>query len=210
MPPDLPLSREILFLSLAILVSLIRYATYFHSIYKKETRPHVFSWLNWGIMVGIGAYAQFTLDGGASVWALVFVSVTCLLIAFLSLFVGEKNITRSDWLAFIGALAVIPVWMGTQNPFFAIIALMVIDILSYYPTIRKSWNDPWGEPPVSYFWAGLRYFFALLAVPEFTVHTVAYPFFLMAGDWGFALYVVWRRQIMKKAMRTSGEILQGT
>lgn len=190
-------NREMVFAGLAMVVSVIRYGTYLYSIYKKETRPHVFSWLNWGIIVGIGAYAQFSLQGGASAWVLVVVSSTCLFIAFISLFAGEKNITKSDWAAFIGALVAIPVWLATKDPFAAILVLIAIDILTYYPTIRKSWNDPWGEPPVSYFWAGSRYFLALFAVPVFSVETLTYPFFLMASDWGFALYLVVRRYTLR-------------
>lgn len=124
---------------------------------------------------------------------LVLVSSTCLFIAGVALFVGEKNITRSDWLAFCGALLAIPVWLATSDPLAAIFVLIAIDILTYYPTIRKSWTDPWGEPPLSYFWAGSRYFFALFAVPVMNWDTMIYPFFLMASDWGFALYVLWRR-----------------
>ena len=186
------------FAYLAILVAVMRYGTYLWSIYKKETRPHIFSWLNWGIVTGIGAYAQFALNGGPSAWVLTVVSSTCLFIAFVSLFVGEKNITKSDWFAFIGALCAIPVWMLTDSPFLAIIMIILIDGLTYFPTVRKSWNDPWGEPPLSYFWAGLRYFLALFAVTNPSIETLTYPFFLMATDWGFAIYIVVRRACLNR------------
>jgi hypothetical protein len=185
-----------IFAGLAILVSVIRYGTYLWSIYKRETRPHIFSWFNWGTVTGIGAFAQFALDGGPSAWVLAVVASTCYFIAFVSLFVGEKNITRSDWMAFVGALLAIPVWMATDNPVMALIVIILIDGLTYFPTIRKSWHDPWGEPPKSYFWAGLRYFLALFAVENPSLETLVYPFFLMATDWGFALYVLWRRHIL--------------
>ena len=192
------IDTPILFAAIAIAVSVIRYATYLWSMYKKETTPHVFSWFNWGVVTGIGAAAQFQLEGGPSAWVLTVVSSTCFFISFLALFVGEKNITRSDWFAFIGALIAIPVWKATNDPFLAILVIIVIDILTYYPTIRKSWADPWGEPPISYFWAGSRYFFALFAVPEPTIQTLFYPFFLMSSDWGFALYLLWRRKVLSK------------
>lgn len=192
------LDRAVVFAALAIIVSLFRYGTYLWGMYKKETRPHVFSWLNWGIVTGIGAYAQLKLDGGLSTWVLVVVSATCLFIAFLALFVGEKNITKSDWVTFIGALLAIPIWQATSSPMLVILLIIVIDSLTYYPTFRKSWSDPWGEPPVSYFWAGLRYFLALFAVPEFNIMVMVYPFFLMASDWGFALYALWRRRVLSK------------
>ena len=199
--PDISVDRFVLFAFLAIVVSVIRYGTYLWSIYKKETKPHVFSWFNWGLVTGIGAYAQFQLDGGPSAWVLTVVASTCLFIAFVALFVGEKKITRSDWVAFIGALLAVPVWLLTDNPLFALFVVIVIDILSYYPTIRKSWNDPWGEPPVSYFWAGLRYFLALFAVPDPQFSTLLYPLFLMASDWGVALFLIVRRK--SKAMYTA-------
>lgn len=196
--PEINLTREVVFAGIGILVSLIRYGTYLWSIYKKETRPHVFSWLNWGVLVGIGAFAQAQLDGGPSVWVLALVSGTCLFIAFLALFVGEKNITRTDWYAFIGAAISIVIWQMSDNPTAAIGCIILIDALSYYPTIRKSWNDPWGEPPVSYLWAGSRYFFSLFAVPNASVASLTYPFFLMASDWGFAAFIYWRRKILEK------------
>jgi hypothetical protein len=195
------LSQTEIFAALAILVSVIRYGTYLWSIKKGETRPHIFSWLNWGLVTGIGAYAQMSLNGGPSAWVLAVVSATCLFIAFIALFVGEKNITKSDWFAFIGALLAIPIWVITDNPVMAIIVIITIDVLTYYPTIRKSWNDPWGEPPMSYFWAGLRYFLALFAVDNPSIETLVYPFFLMATDWGFALYALWRRYVLSGTIK---------
>ncbi len=196
--PALPFSHEMFFAGLGIFVSLIRYATYLWSIYKMETRPHVFSWLNWSLMVGIGAYAQFKLGGGPSVWILMLVSFTCFFISILALFVGEKNITRSDWYAFIGAIIAIVLWRLSQSPFAALVCLILVDSLSYYPTIRKSWNDPWGEPPVSYLWSGSRYFFALFAVPNPEISSLTYPFFLMITDWAFAFYIFIRRRVLEK------------
>lgn len=195
------LSQVEIFAVLAIIVSVIRYATYLWSVKKGETRPHIFSWFNWGTVTGIGAYAQFTLNGGPSAWVLAVVSCTCYFIAIIALFVGEKNITRSDWLSFIGALLAIPLWLITNNPVIAIVTIIIIDALTYFPTVRKSWYDPWGEPPTSYFWAGLRYFLALFAVTNPSLSTLAYPFFLMATDWGFALYVLWRRWVLSGSIK---------
>lgn len=192
------INTPLTFAILAIFVSIMRYGTYLYSIYKKETKPHFFTWFNFGLIVGIGTFTQFQLDGGYSIWVLGVVSFTCFFIAAISLFVGEKNITKSDWFAFIAALTAIPVWQATDDPMLAILIIIAIDILTYYPTIRKSWLSPWDEPPKSYFWAGLRYFLALFAITEPSFQTLCYPFFLMASDWGFALYLLWRRRVLSK------------
>jgi hypothetical protein len=97
------IGRAEIFGALAVIVSAIRYATYLHAMYRGTAKPHVFSWFNWGLLVAIGAVAQIHTGGGPSVWALVTVSAMCFFIAILALWIGEKNITRSDWFAFIGA-----------------------------------------------------------------------------------------------------------
>jgi len=193
------MSHEFFFLLFSTLASLIRYGTYCLSIYRKQTRPHVFSWFNWGLIVAVGAYAQFKLGGGPSVWGLVVVAVTCFAISLWALFIGEKNITRSDWAAGAGALLAVFFWRLTDNPLIALVFLILFDVLSYWPTLRKSWLDPWGEPPKSYFWAGLRYFFLLFAVPHPTLSSLLYPFWLMATDWAFMIYIIGRRKMLKKS-----------
>ena len=194
------LTSEI-FAFLAIFVAIMRYATYLRAIYLQQARPHVFTWFNIGLIVSIAAYAQVSLNGGPSTWVLIFIAATCFFIAALALFVGEKNITKSDWFAFCGALLAIPVWIYTEDPVWGIVVIIIIDFLSFYPTIRKSWHDPWGEPPISYFWGGLRYFLTLFAVAPFAIETLAYPFFLMVTEWGFALYVLYRRRILTKKLK---------
>jgi hypothetical protein len=185
--------QYIFFAIAAVVLATLRYGTYFWTIYKGETKPHAFSWLLWGTVTGIGTFAQFDLGGGPSAWALAFVSVTCLMIAVLSFFIGEKDYTRSDWMALIGCLIAIPVWQITDNAIGALFIIIIIDGLTYWPTIRKSFHKPDTEPPISYFFAGMRYFLILFAVPDPTWQTLMYPFFLMVADWGFAIYIVIRR-----------------
>jgi hypothetical protein len=181
------------FAILAVMVATARYGTYFWTMRKGETKPHAFSWLLWGVVTGIGTFAQFDLGGGPSAWALGFVSVTCLMISVLAFFIGEKDYTKSDWLALVGCFIAIAFWQLTDNALVAVLIIIVIDGLTYWPTIRKSYHKPDTEPPVSYFFAGLRYFLMLFAVPDATWQTLMYPFFLMATDWSFALYIIIRR-----------------
>lgn len=196
---DITLTREVIFAGLAIAVSLVRYATYFWALYKRTARPHVFTWLSWGLTVGIVTIAQFKMGGGPSVWPLAMVSIVCFIISFIALFIGEKDITRSDWLSFASVFIAIVLWQISKEPWVAVMCLLVTDIFSYYPTYRKSWNDPWGEPPVSYIWAGSRYFFTLFAVPDPTFWNMAYIFFSMISDWGLVVFIYWRRKVLAKS-----------
>jgi len=177
----------------AVVLATARYGTYCLTIWQGKTRPHAFSWLLWGAVTGVGTLAQFQLDAGPAAWALAYVSVSCLLISAVSFFIGERDYTKSDWCALAFCFCAIPVWKMTASPVAALFIVMLIDGLTYWPTIRKSFYRPQTEPPISYGLAGTRYFLMLFAVPHPTWENLAYPFFLMATDWGFALYIVIRR-----------------
>lgn len=188
------MDQYIFFAIAATLLSLLRYGTYFYTIHQGKTKPHAFSWLLWGTVTGIGTFAQFELNAGPAAWALAFVSVTCLMIAALSFFIGEKDYTKSDWFALVACFIAIPVWKITKNPLAALSIIILIDALTYWPTIRKSFRKPQNEPPISYIFAGTRYFLMLFAIPEPTWQNLVYPFFLMSFDWIFAAYVIIRRK----------------
>ncbi len=184
------------FAAAVVALATFRYATYFYTIYKGETKPHAFTWLLWGAVTGVGTIAQFELNAGPAAYALAFVSITCFLIAVLAFFIGEKDYTKTDWAALIICALAIPVWQITQNALVALAIIMTIDFLSYWPTIRKSYYKPDTEPPISSFFAGLRYFLMLFAIPDPTWENMMYPVFLMLADWGFAVYIIIRRAQM--------------
>lgn len=187
------MDQHLFFAILATLLSASRYGTYFYTIYKKETKPHAFSWLLWGTVTGVGTLAQFDLNAGPAAWALAFVSITCLGVAVLSFFIGERDYTKSDWAALFLSLMAIPVWKATDNPMTALLIVMSIDCMTYWPTIRKSFHKPQTEPPISYGFAGMRYFLMLFAVTNPNWENIIYPLFLMLTDWGFGIYIVVRR-----------------
>lgn len=184
---------EAYFAFAAIGLALVRYATYFYTIYKGETKPHAFSWLLWAVVTGIGAFGQYQVGGGPSVWALGFVASTCFFISILAYFIGVRDYTKGDWFALVFCLSAIPVWLITKDAILTLLIIILIDSLTYYPTFRKSYKAPDTEPPISYFFAGMRYFLMLFAVPNPSWETLIYPFFLMATDWGFVLFLVIRR-----------------
>lgn len=187
------IDRYVIFAAAAILLAALRYGTYLLTIYQGKTKPHAFTWLLLGSVTCVGTYAQFELNGGASTWALGFVAFTCLFIAVLAFFVGEKEYKKSDWVALIICFLAIPLWKMTGNPMLAVSIIVLIDILSYWPTIRKSFNKPHTEPPISAFISGMRYLLIILAVPDITWGNIVYPLYLMLVDWGFAVYIVIRR-----------------
>jgi hypothetical protein len=119
------------------------------------------------------------------------------MIFLLSLFKGEKNITRTDWLAFISALFIIPFWYFTRNALWAVILATLIDASAYYPTFRKAWIKPHEEDFILYASDNVRWLFALLAMGDYSTTTLLYPIFCMISNGAIAVMIFWRRHLQK-------------
>lgn len=181
---------------LSVLLALGRFSTYFWGIFKGTTRPHLFSWLIWGVLMLVAGYAQHVDGAEAGAWATLFAGVACLSVSVIAIWKGEKNITRSDWVFFIAALAAIPAWYFTDNPLWAVIIVSLIDIAAFIPTFRKTWVDPYSEPPFSTSLAAIRGALSIMAIANYSVITLMYPLLLFVLDTSLVLLIIIRRKFV--------------
>lgn len=178
------------------------YATYVYisSIFKGETKPHLFTWLIWGILSSISYAAQIFDHAGPGSWAMGWTAFSCLLIAAIALKYGEKNITRSDWIAFIASMSCIVPWLLTKDPLGSVILISIIDLVAFYPTFRKSWHKPHEEHLIAYHIANTKLILSLFAMANFTAVNVMYPLAIVIANSLFIVMCYWkRRSINKKA-----------
>jgi len=184
--------------SISVALTLLGYAPYFRSILKRKTKPHMFSWIVWGIVNAIACAGQFSRGAGAGSWVAGLTAFLCILIAGLSTTYGEKNITKSDWVAFIVALTAIPLWRFTNDPLGAVILATLIDVVGCYPTIRKSYTKPHEENAFIWSIAALRSFISFFAIEHYSLVTTFFPITMIFTNGGLAALVLWRRQVIKK------------
>jgi hypothetical protein len=171
----------------------IGYGAYVLSVLRRRTRPHVFTWCTWTLVMGIAALAQLSGGAGAGGWVTAFSAVACLGIAVLALRHGDRNIARSDRLAFGAGLVIIPLWALSRNPLWAVVLASAIDAMAYYPTMRKSWLRPAEETWVTYSVDIVKWLFALSALKIYSAVTLIYPLFLLAANAGLIAIIVLRR-----------------
>ncbi len=84
---------------LSIFIGLLRYGTYIRAIIAGTTKPHPLTWLSGGLLAGIAFWVQYGADAGPTIWVTGMVAVFCIGIGVLSIFLGEKEITRTDWIS---------------------------------------------------------------------------------------------------------------
>ncbi|MFH1159283.1 MAG: hypothetical protein V1721_10475 [Pseudomonadota bacterium] len=180
----------------SLLIGVVSYVPYLRTILSGKTKPHAFSWFVWALLMAIAFFAQDTGGAGPGAWATGLSAIVAFIIVAFALFKGEKQITRSDWITFIGALSAIPVWYATKDPLYAVILITVIDALGFYPTYRKSWNKPQEEPPLPWTLGAFKYVVALFALEKFNWTTALYPASLVLMNGVFAVMIVWRKRVL--------------
>ncbi len=193
---DVLLSKESIAI-VAVILTLVGYSQYFKNIFSGKTKPHAFSWLIWASLTGIAYFAQISDGAGPGAWVTGLTAVISFIIVGFALFKGENNITRSDWFTFIAALSAIPAWLITNDALLSVIIITAIDALGFYPTFRKSWMKPFEETAIHYFLAGVKFLLAVIALENYTVITVLYPFSLVVMNALFVMLLLIRRNALK-------------
>jgi hypothetical protein len=179
------------FLSAAIF--LAAYFPYFRDIFKKRTTPHAYTWLIWAITQGTAVLGLWYGKGGIGTLGLAVSEIFVIIIFFLSLKYGTRNITVGDTIAFVAALLAIVVWWQLDQPLFAILMVSAIDALAYIPSYRKTWEEPWSETLISWALFLTGDIFAIAALTEYNTLTVAYLTTLILCNIIFVILCLFRR-----------------
>jgi len=171
------------------------FVPYLQDIFKKKTTPHSYSWLIWSILQTIGVIAIVLGQGGYyGASGIAVGAIFCLLIFFLSLRYGTKNVTKTDTLLFVASLGAIFIWIFTKNAIYSVILISIIDFAAFIPTIRKGYEEPMTETISTYFIAALSNIFALMALSIYSLTTALYLSTLVFTNSLFVVILLYRRR----------------
>ncbi|MFA4995436.1 MAG: hypothetical protein WC521_09080 [Bdellovibrionales bacterium] len=191
------LDKEVLG-AISVLLVVIAYIPYYRSLFKGTTKPHIFSWVIFGSCHAVGFIGPYLRGAGAGSWSSAITSVNCFVIAALAFSRGEKSITKSDWVSFILALFIIPVWYLTKDPLGAVLLALLIFSLGIYPTARKSVVDPYSENIFTWAVGSVRYLISFLAVEHYLIVTSVFQLGTFFMNTIVVILLVWCRYKQSK------------
>lgn len=183
---------------IAAAVAVINYLPYLIGVIKKTLKPHAFSWIIWTLMTSITFVAQLSDGAGPGAWATGATAVTLFIIAILASRNRGYNITFSDKLSFVGALAAIPIWLITGNPLWAVIVVVTIESLGFFPTYRKAFSHPHVESATAFVLTIVKYCLALAALENYTLTTTLFPIALIVLSSALVFEILWRRKFIRQ------------
>jgi hypothetical protein len=162
--------------ALALALTFYAFLPYLRDILRGRTKPHVFSWVIWGLTTLVVFFAQWRAGGGWGAWVIGLSGVLTLLIAALAWsHRGDARITRLDWGFFLGALSSLPLWYFTDDPLWAVVVLTVVDLLGFGPTLRKVIDQPRSESPGFFALFFVRNVLVVFSLETISLTTVLFP-----------------------------------
>lgn len=182
--------------ALAIALTLFAFLPYIASTWRGQTRPHVFSWVIWGITTFIVFLAQVKDGGGAGAWPIGVSGVITIGVAIVAyLKRADISITRLDTLFFIAAVSAVPLWYFTADPMWAVAILTVVDLLGFGPTLRKAFHFPHEENLTFFGLFLLRNLLVILALEHYSVTTLLFPAAVALACLSLILLIGYRRTL---------------
>ena len=191
------MNEQAIFGAVSVGCGILAFLVYWRSIYRGETKPHMFTHLVWAILASIGAAAQISDVAGPGAWVSISTAIGCIINAVWAYFSGEKNVTRGDWISLVISLSAIPLWLLTQNPLWSIYLISAIDFVAFYPTLRKSWHKPEQEDLSAWVLNAAKLACSIIAMEKISLVTTFYPAsFLVLNIFFLGLLVIRRRVLV--------------
>lgn len=191
------LTDKRLLATFAMVLTVVAFVPYLRSIHHGYTRPHVFSWIIWGINTGIAFLAVHAEHGGAGAWP---IGLSCAVTLFVAVLAYIKRsdvaITRTDWLFFLAALAAMPVWQAANDPLWAVALITSIELLGFGPTFRKCWHQPHTESVSFLAILILRNALIVGALERYMLTTLLFPLAMAAACALLIAIMAWRRPLV--------------
>jgi hypothetical protein len=140
-------------------------------VLKGKVQPHVYTWLVGTIVSAVIFFGMLAKGAGIGAIPTAASEIFTVLIFLLSLRYGFKKITRTDTIFLALALLGIIPWLLTRDPTLSVIIAVTIDLISFAPTVRKTWEAPQTEAPILYGMNVARHILALFSLQAYNIAT---------------------------------------
>jgi hypothetical protein len=188
------MSIKIIFAIISLVCSLGIFIPYYLGISRRETKPHLLTWTTWFLLTALGFVLSLRAGGGMGSYIFALQSVLCLAVVIFAILKREKNITVFDGVVFFSAIIILFFYAATKDVLVSAILAATVDCLGYVPTVRKSFQAPYQESALAYFFAMISWVLALGALQAYTLDTLVYPVALVLVDGFFVIFLLIRRR----------------
>lgn len=171
------MSLKIILGAIAATLALFSSCLYIRDIFRGNTKPHTYTWLIWSIVTTIAFLGQWVSGGGPGSWATGVAAVVTIFTLLLSLKggYGTKDITNFDKVCLALAIISILPWVLTKNVLWSVLLATLIDLIAFFPTMRKTWHAPKSESLGSMYVDAVKHALSMFSMNAYSLINLIYP-----------------------------------
>ncbi len=191
---------KIIFGAIAAALALFSSYLYIRDIFRGNTKPHVYTWIVWSIVTTIAFFGQVVSGGGPGSWATGVAAVVTIFTLLLSLKggYGTKDITNFDKVCLALAILSILPWLLTKNVLWSVLLATFIDLIAFFPTMRKTWHAPKSESLGSMYTDAVKHALSTFSMGTYSLITLVYPLSVLLTKFVIIGEIVFLRHFKQK------------
>lgn len=183
---------------IAAALALISSYIYIRDIFRGNTKPHGYTWLIWSIVTWIAFFGQWVSGGGPGSWATGVAAIVTTGTFFLSFKYGTKDITNFDKICLVLSIVAILPWALTNNVLWSVILATIIDLIAFFPTMRKTWHAPRSESLGSMYIDAIKHSLSIVSMSNRSFVNWIYPAAVLGTKFVIIGEIVFLRRIKQK------------
>jgi hypothetical protein len=182
------------------IIAMLAVIPYIKDILHGTTRPNIFSFSLWALLLFISILAQFSAGASWSVTLLVgdFIGTSSVVI-FCLFGYGYGKYGRLEWVCTALAILAIISWQLTHQPVLAILFAVLADAMAAIPTIVKAFKDPWSEAPAQWLLIAFASALAIASTTIFDPANLIFPAYLLLVNGTTGLLAFFGRRLIPKS-----------
>lgn len=170
-----------IFAIIATILAIIGNISYLKDVIKGRVEPHPYTWFIWSIVsmtTFFGGLAKGAGIGALPTGVAEAFTIIIFLFSLKYLFQGKVGHIRmiDNYFLIICLLGLIP-WVLTKDPTISVVIVVLIDIIAFIPTLRKTWLQPQTEGALLYEMNVARHILTLFSLQTYnlatTFHSIA-------------------------------------
>lgn len=162
---------------------------YLRDVLQRRIQPHPYTWLVGSTVSAINFFGMIVKGAGIGALPTAVSEGFTIIIFVFSLRYGFREIPKTDVIFLIIAVGGIFPWILTKDPTISIIIAVGIDLVSFIPTIRKTWRYPETETSSIYSMNVLRHILTLFSLETYNIATTLHSIAMIILNSGMTVLI---------------------
>ncbi len=159
----------------AAILSLTAIVPYIIDILRGNTKPERMSRVIWIIVGLLLISSYYSVGARETLWIIIAYTIYPAIILGFSVKYGVGGFTKLDIICLFGALFGVAAWYISRNAAAAFYIIIIIDVIGFAPTIKKTYFQPKTENTLAWQIGFVAALLNMFAIQTWSVNIFVYP-----------------------------------